>query len=333
MPDERQLDQLLSRIARLEQRVSDLESQSKAANSSEAEALESRFGLTFINRIGAVTIAIGIVLLFKYAADSNWISPSAGIVLGLIVGIALLGAAEWLRRRNDLVFAQGVAGCGLAIVYIAFYAAHAYYHLTGLATAVAAIALAAVLGFVVSFRFGYAFLIPWNAFLAICAFAALLDNEHPTMFAVFAFLLSAAHFALYQRKSKAIYLTGHACFLIAALRMVTLWAEPYTAPVDRWNTISELYSVLLAAYGIVMIIAGLARRAWVDRLLGLTLLGLVIVKLYLYDVWLLTRFYRISAFVALGALLLGASYLYSRFRATLDVLLAGRTETPQSLKR
>jgi uncharacterized membrane protein len=47
----------------------------------------------------------------------------------------------------------------------------------------------------------------------------------------------------------------------------------------------------------------------------------VVIKLYLYDVWLLTRFYRVSAFVALGILLLVASYVYSRFKEKLDLLL------------
>jgi uncharacterized membrane protein len=49
-------------------------------------------------------------------------------------------------------------------------------------------------------------------------------------------------------------------------------------------------------------------------------IGFVICKLYLYDVWLLTRFYRISAFVALGTLLLLASYVYSRFRNKLEII-------------
>ncbi len=51
-----------------------------------------------------------------------------------------------------------------------------------------------------------------------------------------------------------------------------------------------------------------------NRHLGLVLLGIVVLKLYLYDVWLMTAFYRISAFVALGVLLLAASFIYSRFK-------------------
>jgi len=72
---------------------------------------------------------------------------------------------------------------------------------------------------------------------------------------------------------------------------------------------------------VAVIVIGVWRRSSVDRLLGLTLLGLVIAKLYCYDVWLLNRFYRITAFIALGLLLLASSYLYSRFRDKLDVLL------------
>ena len=48
---------------------------------------------------------------------------------------------------------------------------------------------------------------------------------------------------------------------------------------------------------------------------------LVVVKLYLYDIWQLNQFYRILAFVVLGALLLSGSFLYSRYRHRLLELL------------
>jgi len=40
--------------------------------------------------------------------------------------------------------------------------------------------------------------------------------------------------------------------------------------------------------------------------------------LYLYDVWLLVRVYRIAAFAVLGALLLVTSYLYSHYREKIE---------------
>jgi uncharacterized membrane protein len=56
----------------------------------------------------------------------------------------------------------------------------------------------------------------------------------------------------------------------------------------------------------------------INRVLGLGLIGLVAGKLYLYDVWLLVRIYRIAAFAALGALLLITSYLYSHYREKIE---------------
>ena len=65
--------------------------------------------------------------------------------------------------------------------------------------------------------------------------------------------------------------------------------------------------------------------------LGLGLFALVIVKLYLLDVWSLSRGFRITAFLALGGLLLLVSYLYSRFKPALERLWrpeAAEPETP-----
>ena len=48
------------------------------------------------------------------------------------------------------------------------------------------------------------------------------------------------------------------------------------------------------------------------------MIALVMLKLYLSDVWLLARVYRIAAFSVLGVLLLLTSYLYSRHRARIE---------------
>src|SRR5579863_5169818 len=38
--------------------------------------LETRMGLTWINRIGAVTLIIGVAFFFKYAVDNQWIGET-----------------------------------------------------------------------------------------------------------------------------------------------------------------------------------------------------------------------------------------------------------------
>jgi hypothetical protein len=59
--------------------------------------------------------------------------------------------------------------------------------------------------------------------------------------------------------------------------------------------------------------------------LGLGLIGFIVLKLYLYDVWFLGLFYRMAAFAVLGALLLVMSYLYSRFRLSIEAWWRERT--------
>jgi uncharacterized membrane protein len=72
---------------------------------------------------------------------------------------------------------------------------------------------------------------------------------------------------------------------------------------------------------------GVTTRTAVNRISGLALIGFVIAKLYLFDVWQLDRVYRIAAFVALGILLISTSFLYSRYRHVLEALLRN-DETP-----
>jgi uncharacterized membrane protein len=69
---------------------------------------------------------------------------------------------------------------------------------------------------------------------------------------------------------------------------------------------------------VLLIAIGVGRRSVLDRILGLGLFGVVVLKLYLYDVWEASKLFRMTAFVALGVLLLLTSFLYSRFRPAIE---------------
>jgi hypothetical protein len=110
------VETLSTQVAQLEQRMIALERgrnvtfpPAPAPVQPPPQQLESRLGLTIVNRIGAITLAIGIVFFFKYAADNQWIGASGRVVLGLLSGLILIGVADWLRRRDQRVFSQGVA--------------------------------------------------------------------------------------------------------------------------------------------------------------------------------------------------------------------------------
>src|SRR5579864_2397101 len=92
-------------------------------------ALETNIGLTLVNRIGVVTLVLGIAFFFKWAVDNQWIGPAGRVILGMVAGLATLGVADILWRKGQRIFAQGSTAVGLGILYLALYAAFGYYQL------------------------------------------------------------------------------------------------------------------------------------------------------------------------------------------------------------
>lgn len=115
----------------------------------------------------------------------------------------------------------------------------------------------------------------------------------------------------------AAYIAGHAMLLAAVQLEILGQIQRTAAPEDVRSASIVAFSLVLACYGFALVALGVARRARLDRLLGLMALCFVVIKLYLYDVWMLGRLFRSTAFVGLGLLLVAASYLYSRHRERL----------------
>ncbi|HEV2688158.1 MAG TPA: DUF2339 domain-containing protein, partial [Bryobacteraceae bacterium] len=114
------------------------------------------------------------------------------------------------------------------------------------------------------------------------------------------------------------YLAGHVIMLWGLSLEDLAWAARTSTPENLLSVETVSISILFAVYAVILVIAGVATRTSVNRISGLILMGFVVIKLYLFDVWQLGRGYRISAFVALGALLLTTSFLYSHFRALIE---------------
>lgn len=384
-----QVEKLSSEIAELRQRVSVLERAAvvpsspaitTAAPASPPAEIASHLpatntGLKLLNRAGALTLFMGMVFFFKYAVDNQWIGAVGRIVLGVLAGLALLAAGEWLRKRGQTVFAQGLSACGIAIVYIAVYAASDYYKLIHAASAFVLFlaisagalllsirssdAVLAVVSYLCAFAalglfrlmapslwsanfwswFGFVYLLilealvviqarveGWRLLTPILAAAAtmvtfwVINPGHPMVCVVFFLALAALHFRPPKmgRAARMIaadaYVLGHIFVLLAGLRFLLYWFGRVVITQTRSSALSESESVFLGLYGVVLLAWAVLRKSAVDRVIGLTLLALVILKLYVVDVWLLARFYRISAFVALGLLLLASSFIYSRWK-------------------
>ena len=71
-------------------------------------------------------------------------------------------------------------------------------------------------------------------------------------------------------------------------------------------------SILWTVYASALILIGVQRRSALLRWQALILFGLVVVKVFLYDLSFLERAYRILSFLVLGVVLLVVSFLYQR---------------------
>ena len=91
-------------------------------------------GGNWLARIGILALIFGIGFFLKLAFDNDWIDETGRIVLGLVVGLALLGGGEYSSRRYA-AWARAVTGGGIAVLYLSVFAAFSlYYLLPALAT-------------------------------------------------------------------------------------------------------------------------------------------------------------------------------------------------------
>ena len=123
--------------------VPPVESAKVAAHAPET-SLETTVGLNWLNRVAVVTLVMGVAFFFKYAVDNQWIGPGMRVALGIAAAMAALSAGEWMSLRGQIVFARGVTGLGLGLLYLSFYATFGFYHLLPQSVAFVLMALTTV---------------------------------------------------------------------------------------------------------------------------------------------------------------------------------------------
>jgi len=114
---------------------------------------ESLLGVRGAAWVGGIAVVVSAILFLKFAIDRNLITPELRIALLVFVGVGGLVGAELSLRRGYAVTANAVSGAGIAILYAAFFAAHALYELIPLVPTFALMALVTVVACVVAIRF------------------------------------------------------------------------------------------------------------------------------------------------------------------------------------
>ncbi len=97
---------------------------------------EERFGTQWSVWLGGVALALGGFFLVRYSIEQGWFGPSARILLGAILAIALIAAGEWTRRHEIKTGLTGLpaahipsilTAAGTTIAYATVYASYALY--------------------------------------------------------------------------------------------------------------------------------------------------------------------------------------------------------------
>lgn len=115
--------------------------------------LETRVGLAWLNRIGAVTLVLFVAFLFKLAVDNEWIGEAGRVMLGVAAGLAGVALGDRLWKRGQLVYAQGITGASAAVLYLSFYASFGFYQLVPATLAFALMAAAVAMAGALALRY------------------------------------------------------------------------------------------------------------------------------------------------------------------------------------
>ncbi|SNS25010.1 MULTISPECIES: DUF2339 domain-containing protein [unclassified Azospirillum] len=136
----------------------------------EGQGFEKMFTTRWLVWLGALTLALSGLFLARYAVENGILGPGPRMGLTGLLGLALMGAGEWLSRRpmaRALGFLKpdqvpvALVAAGLSVLFAAIYASHAVHGLITPGATFALLAVTSLAGFPLALRHG-----PFVALLA-----------------------------------------------------------------------------------------------------------------------------------------------------------------------
>jgi uncharacterized membrane protein len=192
----------------------------------------------------------------------------------------------------------------------------------------ALVLLLLAVGKFVCYDFGEVFAFRLETFAYARDFAELLWERWITMAFVLAALLYSAHRLRTARPVLGPWQSHvttwlYGTFAVLLFVVLTLEVSAYfyvRAPQARFAAMSVVWTL----YSIALMLLGFRYQQARVRVVSLGLFGVTILKVFLADMARVSTPFRIVSFVVLGLMLIGASYLYYRYRGR--VLPASSTE-------
>lgn len=90
---------------------------------------EQWLGVRGAAALGGLALAVAGVFFFKYSLEVGLLGPVARVVLGTSLGLGCILAAEGPLKSRYRILGDWLAGAGIALLYLSFWAASALYHL------------------------------------------------------------------------------------------------------------------------------------------------------------------------------------------------------------
>lgn len=158
--------------------------------------LATRWGIW----LGAAALLMAGVFLIRYAVEQDLLGPAIRCVLAALLGCALIGGAEWLRRRpSPFAIAAdeappALAAGGVAVLFGAAYGAGVLYALVPPLAGFGLLAAASLAGLALSLRHGQ--LVAAVGIVGALVTPALVQTDNPSLPGLFLYLLFVTAAAL-----------------------------------------------------------------------------------------------------------------------------------------
>ncbi len=92
-------------------------------------SMEFAIASNWLLRIGIVILVMGGGFFLKYSVENSLLSERARVGLSVLGAVGLIAVGSQLLGKKYHLFGQGLLGGGIALLYFAAFAAHAFYHL------------------------------------------------------------------------------------------------------------------------------------------------------------------------------------------------------------
>ncbi|MGE0006606.1 MAG: DUF2339 domain-containing protein [Parvibaculaceae bacterium] len=167
--------------------------------------IEERLTSRWLVWLGAVALVLAGIFLIKYSIDNALLTPAMRAAFGLVLGVALTAAGEWLRRRppqKEIAALKpdyvpgALTSAGLFICFASVYAAYALLDLLSPASAFIGLAVVALAAFALAAL--HTPIVAIIGLLAGFATPALVSSSEPNAGILFAYLalIAAAAYAV-----------------------------------------------------------------------------------------------------------------------------------------